>query len=94
MNKREIEGQANTLRQTKPEEALVLYRKIWEEYREEFTQYDALRSIQCARALPAQDYMAMVEELLEAFPEADMVTGIAAWYIFDRFIKGKTERNI
>ncbi|MBM1105169.1 S1 RNA-binding domain-containing protein [Aurantibacter crassamenti] len=92
--RKEIEEQANAIRESKPDEALVLYQKIWTEHRESFNRFDALRCVQCVRALPAKDHFSMVKDLLQAFPEDEMVTGISGWYIYDRFFKGKSEREI
>ena len=66
MKKKELETQANALREAQPREALRLYRTIWTEHREAFTQYDALRTIQCARVLHEEENLAMVLELLES----------------------------
>ena len=54
-NKREIESKARALIDTSPEEAVVLYRRLWDEYNDEFNHWDALFTLKALRKTEEPD---------------------------------------
>lgn len=92
MMKKELEQKAKSLKDTAPEEALVIYREIWDIHNDEFNSWDALFTIQCLRKSNSKD-TDWAFELAEKFPE-EKVLNLFAWLVFDKLVKNEEKQGL
>lgn len=93
MTKREITDRAKRyLQENNHAEALKLYRQAWDDYPEERSAWDALFSVKALRESSGRD-MDWENEMLEAFPEDEKLSGIYSWLLYDRHIKNFNEND-
>ncbi|TDN93372.1 S1 RNA binding family protein [Salegentibacter sp. 24] len=92
-DKRNLDTRAKALIDSQPEEALKIYRQIWDNYPEQFNAYNGMFALKAGRKIPNVD-IDFPSKIACKFPDSDMVNGIFGWLIFDRFIKGKSEAEI
>lgn len=92
-NKRDIEKKANELLDSSPEEALALYRKIFEEFNDEYNSWDALFTIKASRSINKPD-LQFCTNIAKKFNGDEKVTGIYGWLIFDQCVKGLPPNEI
>lgn len=90
--KKEIEAKAKALLDSNPDEAVKLYRQIWENYPNQFNEWDAFYTIKAMRASNSPN-LNWAKELAEKF-KVDKVGSIYGWLIYDKCVKGKTEKEI
>jgi hypothetical protein len=91
--KRDIESNAKTLIESSPDEAVTLYKKLWEDYSEDFNAWDAFFSMKALRKSNSLD-LDFIDNILNRFPEDEKVKGLYGWIIFDHFIKGKSKQQL
>jgi predicted RNA-binding protein len=84
--KRDIENQAKVLIDSNPEEAVILYEKIWVEYNDDFNDWDAFHYLKALRkCLP--HIPEFIDAIVEKFKGFEKVNGLYSWYIFDKYVK-------
>jgi len=90
--KRDFEAKAKALISTNPDEAVKLYRELWEIYPGQYNAWDAFYTVKAMRAsnLPNLNW---AKELVEKFSE-ERVGNLYGWLVFDRCIKGKNRTEI
>jgi len=88
MTKREQTDQAKKLLEIekKPNEALAIYQQVWNNFKEERNEWDAVYSLKSIRAAK-EKHEQWEKEVMEAYPESIKVKGLYKWILFDRFIK-------
>lgn len=89
--KRELEQKAKALKEDNPNEAVVIYRQIWDNFNDEFNSWDALFSLQTMRKTVNPD-IEWANELAIKY-EDDKVKNLYGWLVFDNCIKSK-DRNL
>lgn len=90
--KRDLEEKAKALISTNPDEAVTLYRELWETYPDQFNGWDAFYTLKAMRASNTPNLI-WAKELTEKF-KVDRVCNLYGWLIFDRCIKGKNRTEI
>lgn len=88
----ELEKNAKALIDSDPSEAVIQYRKIWDEFGDKFNEWDAFYSIKALRKVSKPD-LRWAEELVDRFNN-EKVNGLYAWLVFDTCIKGRTRNDI
>lgn len=91
-NKRDLKTKAKALIETNPDEAVNLYRKLWETYPDEFNEWDAFFTIKALRYTKSPN-LDWAKELAEKF-KGDKVGNLYGWLIFDNCVKGKSKNEI
>lgn len=91
--KRDFEAKAKALIETNPDEALKLYRELWETYPEQFNAWDAFYTVKAMRAAKTPN-LAWASELAEKFKGDNRVGNLYGWLIFDRCIKRKNRTEL
>ena len=87
--KRDLEAKAKSLINTNPEEAISIYRNIWDGYPELFNEWDAFFLIKAMRASKTPDLNWANEVVI--MHNNDRVGNLYGWLIFDRCVKGKSK---
>jgi hypothetical protein len=90
--KRDIEEKAKGLFVAKPDEALKLYRLLYENYSEEFNEWDAFFTIKTMRVSNNID-LDWAHELVLKFKN-EKVSNLYGWLIFDKCVKGQNKNGI
>lgn len=90
--KRDFEAKAKALISTNPDEAVKLYKELWETYPDQFNDWDAFYSIKAMRASNSPN-LNWAKELSEKF-KGDRVGNLYGWLIFDRCVKGKNRTEL
>lgn len=85
-SKIDIEKRAKELIETSPQEAIVLYEKLWNEYNEQFNAWDALFLMKVLRKLISFN-SEIVHKVAEKFTDAEMTMNVYSWYIIDKYIR-------
>ena len=88
--KKDIEIRAKDLIETDPNEALKLYRHIYDTFPEDFNSWDALFAMKASRK--AQNPDLSWAKLLTGKYTDEKVANLYSWLIYDKCVKGK-ERN-
>lgn len=92
-DKRSLDSRAKALIDSQPQEAIEIYRQIWDTYPEHFNAYDGMFALKAARKISNVN-IEFPSLIADKFPDSDMVNGIFGWLIFDSLIKGKSEAEI
>ena len=90
--KRELEQKARSLKDENPDEAIQLYREIWDYFNDEFNSWDAFFSIQTLKKSTSDD-LDWAFELVEKFPEERLIN-IFSWLCFDKLVKNKNKQEL
>jgi len=91
--KRDIENKARSLIESSPEESVVLYEKIWNEYNEAFNDWDAFHYLKALRKCLSHN-PDNLDAIVEKFKDYDKVGGLFSWYIFDKYVKQVEKREL
>jgi hypothetical protein len=84
--KTDIETRAKALIETSPQEAIILYEQLWNDYNEQFNAWDALFLMKALRKqIPYNSEI--VHKVAEKFHDAEMTMNVYSWYIIDKYIK-------
>lgn len=92
-NKRDIEERAKALLDSSPEEAVELYRKLFDEFNDECNSWDAFFTIKASRSIKKPD-LKFCTNIAKKFNEDEKVAGIYGWLIFDHCVKGLPPNQI
>src|SRR5690606_35682459 len=90
--KRDIEAKAKSLLNSNPEEALKIYKNIYEVFPDEFNSWDAFYAIKASRLVQNADLKWAIE-LVEKY-EDEKVANLYGWLIFDKCVKGKQRKEL
>lgn len=90
--KQELETKAKSNLESNPNEAVRLYRLMYEQYPEQFNSWDAFYSIKGMRASDSLD-ISWASELAEKYKD-EKVSGLYGWLVFDKCVKGKERTEI
>lgn len=90
--KRDLEAKAKAIIATNPDEAVKIYRDIWDNYPEHFNEWNAFFALKAMRSSSLPDLKWAHEMALKH--GNDKVGNIYGWLIFDRCVKGKTKSII
>lgn len=90
--KKDLETKAKALISGSPEEAVTLYRELWETYPDLFNYWDAFYTIKAMRTAKRPD-LNWAKELTEKFNNT-IVGNLYGWLIFDKCVKGKTRADL
>lgn len=90
--KQELETKAKSNLESNPNEAVRLYRLMYEQYPEQFNGWDAFYSIKGMRASDSFD-ISWASELAEKYKD-EKVSGLYGWLVFDKCVKGKERTEI
>lgn len=90
--KRDLEQKARLLKDENPDEAIKLYREIWDNFNDEFNSWDAFFSIQTLKKSTSND-LDWAFELVEKFPEERLIN-IFSWLCFDKLVKNKSKQEL
>lgn len=90
--KRDIEAKAKSLLDSNPEEALKIYKNIYEIFPDEFNSWDAFYAIKASRLVQNAD-LKWPKELVEKY-EDEKVANLYAWLVFDKCVKGKQRKEL
>jgi len=88
--KKDLETKAKPLIKTSPDEAVMLYRRIWDEYPTQFNDWDAMFTMQALNLVQTVDFDWAVE-LVQKYTD-EKVQGQYGWLIYNKFLK-KHPRN-
>jgi len=91
--KRDIENKARALIESNPEEAIILYEKIWNDYNDEFNDWDAFHLLKASRKCLSYT-SEILDAVVEKFKDYDKVNGLYSWYIFDKYVKHVGKREL
>jgi len=91
-DKRGLEQQARALIDNNPDEAVKIYRQIWDNFRAEFNDWDAFFTIKAMKNINNPDFK-WAFLLAENF-KTDKVGNIYSWLIFDKVVKGKSRNEL
>lgn len=91
--KRDIENKARALIESNPEESIILWEKIWNEYNEGFNDWDAFHYLKVLRKCLSHN-SEILDAVLERFKNFDKVNGLYSWYIFDKYVKQVEKREL
>ena len=84
-DKRGLEQQAKALIGNNPDEAVRIYKQIWDNFRLEFNDWDAFFTIKAMRNVNNPDFEWAL--LLSENFRTDKVGNIYSWLIFDKVVK-------
>lgn len=90
--KREIESKAKGLIISNPDEALQLYRLLYDNYSEEFNDWDAFFTIKAMRVSKNID-LDWAQELALCFKN-EKVGNLYGWLIFDKCVKNRNREEL
>lgn len=90
--KQELESKAKSILESNPNEAVRLYRLMYERYIEQFNSWDAFYSIKGMRVSNSLD-ISWASELAEKYKD-EKVGGLYGWLVFDKCVKGKERTEI
>lgn len=90
--KQELESKARSTLESNPNEAVRLYRLMYEQYPEQFNSWDAFYLIKVMRASNSFD-ISWASELAEKYKD-ERVSGLYGWLVFDKCVKGKERTEI
>ncbi len=90
--KRDFEAKAKALISSNPDEAVKLYKELWESFPDQFNDWDAFYSIKAMRASNSSN-LNWANELADKF-KGDRVGNLYGWLIFDKCVKGKNRTVI
>ena len=90
--KRDIEAKAKALLSTSPDEAVQLYKEIFEVYPDDFNMWDAFNTIKAMRSANSPDLLWAHELALKH--TNDKVRNLYSWLIFDKCVKGKNRSGL
>ena len=91
--KRDIENKARSLIDSSPEESVVLYEKIWNEYNEAFNDWDAFHYLKALRKCLSHN-PDNLDTIVDKFKDYDKVSGLYSWYIFDKYVKQVEKKEL
>lgn len=92
-NKKDIQSRARDLIETSPEEAVVLYRKLWDEFAGEFNAWDGLFALKALRKTEKPD-INWAFQVAERFQQDEKVSNVLGWLVFDKCVKGMTRERL
>lgn len=82
----QISSSAKEKVKSSPKEAFDLYKRLWEEFPDEFNDWDGMFMMQAAKFANYRIYGDLIP-VVDKFKEEDKVTGNYCWYVFDLFVK-------
>ena len=91
-SKLDLEIRAKALINSLPDEAVKIYRMIWESYSEQFNAWDAFYTLKAMRGA-ADLNLSWAIELAEKFND-QRVRNLYGWLVFEKCIKGKNRNEI
>lgn len=92
-SKIELENKAKSLIENDPKEAVLLYEQIWTEYNDQFNIWDAVNYVKGLRKSSSHQ-SEIISEALEKFKEEERFTNMYGWYIFDRYVNHKENKEL
>jgi len=90
--KRELESKAKALINIDPNQALILYRQIWNEFLGDYNSWDAFHTLKILRLVENPD-IDWALEIAKKY-EDEKVKNFFAWLIFDNCVKNRTKIEI
>jgi hypothetical protein len=90
--KRDIEAKAKALIESSPNEAIVIYQQIWDDYRDAFNSWDAFFTIKAMRNSTSLN-LDWAKEIVTKYDD-DKVKNLYGWLIFDKCIKSKNRQEV
>lgn len=85
-SKKDIELKAKSLMESSPQETVILYQKLWNEFNNEFNNWDAFFTLKALRLVdnPNIDF---AFQIADKYKEDERVRGLLAWLVFDKCVK-------
>lgn len=90
--KQELDSKAKNNLESNPNEAVKIYKSMYEQYPDQFNSWDAFYSIKAMRLSTSFDIF-WASELTEKYKD-EKVSGLYGWLIFDKCVKGKERIEI
>lgn len=90
--KRDIETKAKAVLVTNPDEAIQLYKEIFEAYPDDFNLWDAFHTIKAMRSTNSPDLI-WAHELATKYKD-EKVGNLYSWLIFDKCVKSKNRSGL
>lgn len=90
--KQELDSKAKSNLESNPNEAVKIYRSMYEQYPDQFNNWDAFYSIKAMRISSSFDIF-WASELAEKYKD-ERVSGLYGWLVFDKCVKGKERTEI
>jgi hypothetical protein len=90
--KQELDSKAKSNLESNPNEAVMIYKSMYEQYPDQFNSWDAFNSIKAMRLTTSFD-VSWASELAEKYKD-EKVNGLYGWLVFDKCVKGKERTEI
>ena len=90
--KQELDSKAKSNLESNPNEAVKIYKSMYEQYPDQFNSWDAFYSIKAMRLATSFDIF-WASELTEKYKD-EKVCGLYGWLVFDKCVKGKERTEI
>ena len=90
--KQELESKAKSNLESNPNEAVRVYKSMYEQYSDQFNNWDAFYVIKAMRTSDSLD-ISWASELAEKYKD-ERVNGLYGWLVFDKCVKGKERTEV